>query len=264
MNTGHSKESGAIVSLEQVRARRQQKLREAEEQKREKERELFKLQQGVHRELMQRALVSRRMLFSDLADMIKLAVITDEEDLLPCRAHHRDTSYREWEDGYYGEDTEEPDEDLITELIQRLQSAGVERYEVERIIKSRKRKVPPANQVVCPLLCYDDDEDPPCAFALKNRVRSRFVNGELLSEALPYDAEDMVVRANLIPCVFLGRELIQSVMPGAWELEARLHAEAAPAAEDAAAAPQDHDDDEDDEDELDMAEDSENDPPPSA
>src|SRR5579883_1565241 len=132
----------AVVSLDEVRAQRQRRQQEAEARAAAGERKLFERRQDLHRALLQDAIASGRMFFSDFADMIKLGIVTDEEDQVPCAAHGRDVHYGTWVDAFYGDDAEDPDQDLLDELFDRLRKGGVDERQVERLAGTQEREVP--------------------------------------------------------------------------------------------------------------------------
>ncbi len=207
-----------VVNLAQVRQQRSQRLKEVEAAQAERRRRLFRLEQELQLKVLHHVMRTGRMLFSDFADLIRLGIVTDDESHLPCQVHARDTNHYSWESAAYGEEADDPDEDLIDGLVEQLRQAGLndDGAELRSIIDSRKHHVPPANKVVCPLLSYGEDEDPPCAFALQNRFTSRFEDGEHRRYQILPDPEDPVLKSKLHPCAFLGKEMFRLVMPGVW------------------------------------------------
>src|SRR5205085_1942794 len=108
-----SAEEAPVVSLDHIRQRRRQRAEEETRQRAGRMEKLFTLEQDLHRRILQHALSTRRLLFSDFVDLIKLGIITDDPEHLPCEVHTRQGSYDEWESAYFGEDTDDPDEDLL-------------------------------------------------------------------------------------------------------------------------------------------------------
>lgn len=205
-----------IVDLSQVRQERRRKQEEEATAAAAAIEQRFREQHDQQRVTLQTMLLERRMLFSDFQDMIKLGIITDEEDHLPCVQHSRDTAYGTWEQAYYSEDVADPDADLVEEVLQRLRQGGVAEADLERLAETQKTEVPAPNKVYCPMLAYAEGEDPPCAHALNTRQVTRWEDGAMRFYRVKPDPEDVVLKTHLIPCVFLGRELFRSVMPAVW------------------------------------------------
>jgi hypothetical protein len=210
---------GKVVSLEQVRADRQKREQDAAAAEADRQKRLFHLEQELRLKVMQYVLGTGRMLFSDFADLIRLGVITDDEDHLPCEIHERNTNHYTWESAEYGEDADDPDDDLLTGLLDQLSAAGLteDQAEYRQFTESRERQVPAANKVVCPLLSYGENDSPPCAHALNNRFFTRYEEGEHRRYQILPDPKDPVVQSNLHPCSFLGKEMFRLVLPGVWK-----------------------------------------------
>lgn len=116
------------------------------------------------------ALRCGRLRAGELLDMIKLGVVTQSEEQLPCASPTRHESYAAWAARYYAPPGAGPG-----------------------------KRPPDANQVGCPLLCLSRRGAAPCVEALRARRD-----------------DDLVARAELRPCVVLGRELYLAIMLPVW------------------------------------------------
>lgn len=205
-----------IIDLAEVR----QKRREREEAEAESaEVEALREQHAMQLATLQEVLTEERLQPTDLIDMIKLGIITDDEDLLPCHSASRRESFPDWEERYYaaGSTAEDPDADLLDEVHERLRAADPELS--RRLDQERVGAIPEPNLVSCPLLSlHGRDTPPPCIEAIRLRADADYdpQTGRFTFEPIPPDEEDPVVLADLRPCVVMGRELYKAVMLPLW------------------------------------------------
>ncbi|MCS6913547.1 MAG: hypothetical protein RMK29_18745 [Myxococcales bacterium] len=216
---GAEQDAGApIISLEEARQRRQQQQQEAQQaNERRRQRERHALQLRVLRD----ALHEKRLDSADLMDMIKLGIVTDDEELLPCRCRSRREHFYDWERVYYTpkEERQAPDEDLIGRLHEQL----AEQFDIEvsrRLYEEYAKRLPEPTEVCCPLTAYEerDGMTPPCAYVLRNRSKMEWERdtGRIVFHPIPPDENDPVVASEMHPCVVIGRELYTHIMLPVW------------------------------------------------
>lgn len=125
------------------------------------------------------ALQAGRLRLADLLNMVRLGIMTDRHDLLPCRDPHRRTNAMDWEHHY--------------------QSGA---------------PPPPPSQVSCPLLSQVASPGAPaCVEALRAQAHVPLYQlGRGFVRRVP-DADDPVVRSDLRPCLLLSRVLLRQILP---------------------------------------------------
>jgi hypothetical protein len=207
-----------IISLDEARQRRQEQQQQqvqAAERRRKRERHFMQLR------VLQDVLYDKRLDSADLMDMIKLGLVTDDEEMLPCRCRSRREHFYDWENKYYApkEERKEPDEELIRQLHERL-AEDYDSAVSQRLYEEYAKRTPEQTEVCCPLQAYDerDGVTPPCAYVLQHRSRMEWdrETGKLVFHPIPADEDDPVVAAGLRPCVVIGRELYTTIMLPVW------------------------------------------------
>jgi hypothetical protein len=207
-----------ILSLDEARQRRvqqQQEAQQAAERRRKRERHVAQLR------ILQDTLYDKRLDSADLMDMIKLGLVTDDEEMLPCRCRSRREHFYDWENKYYTprEDRREPDEELIRQLHEQL-ARGYDPAVSQKLYEEYAKRMPEATEVCCPLQAYEERDGvlPPCAYVLKHRSKMEWdrETGKLAFHPIPADENDPVVAAAMHPCAVIGRELYTTIMLPVW------------------------------------------------
>jgi hypothetical protein len=132
------------------------------------------------RDILEWALRSRRLLPADLFAMIRLGIMTDSAELLPCADPHRRENAHDWEQRYLG-------------------------------LASGAAPLPRPSQVSCPLMAHAASAHPPaCVEALRVQTRLPVWQPEQGFVPRPADADlpDPILVSELRPCLILGRELL--------------------------------------------------------
>lgn len=216
--SGPAEPEAPILSLDEARKRRaaqQQEALQAAERRRKRERHALQLR------VLQDTLYDKRLDSADLMDMIKLGLITDDEDLLPCRCRSRREHFYDWESKYYTprDERSAPDEELIRELHDKL-ARGYDSDVSRRLYEEYAKRMPETTEVSCPLQAYEerDGQLPPCAFVLQSRSKMEWdrESAKLVFHPIPPDDNDPIVAASVHPCVVIGRELYTTIMLPVW------------------------------------------------
>lgn len=215
-----------VVDLSRERQRRKAQAAEAAAREQEARRRSWAAAHESQRHLLQFVLATGRFPFTYLIDMLRLGMVTESAERLPCEARRMGKPYHDWLQAEWRDLGEDPEGDLLDELVAKLQERGVPMTgQCEQLVQLRQREVPPPNTVRCPLWDYEPAQQTPCAYALQHREKVRYEDKYRIREPIATDPADPVLRAGLRPCVVLGHELLSSLMPGVFALERKWDAE---------------------------------------
>lgn len=204
MDDPESRPEPPIISLEEVRERRRAEADRAEQARRRGE-QLFR-----QRRALTEAILGGRVKFMEIKDMIRLGVITDDEERLPCHDIWRQEDYFKWVrltydiklDGEGEAEEEAAQGDWVPDWMREARRRPVDRHRVQ-----------------CPILASSIiiEESPPCIEALRAQVEMPSLRpGEPRKEM---DPEDPVVKHEVRPCLLLGGYAILGAMEPVWAQE---------------------------------------------
>lgn len=196
-----------VISLAEVRQRRQE---EAEEAERTRERAR---RQAWDEHVLTEVLVSERMARVELLDMLRLGIVTDDPAHLPCQDRDEPADYFKWLRQAKGLLFDgEAEEDA------RPRYADEPQWSIDERTHPR-----PRHTVECPLMASAiiGDESPACIEALRRQAEDPYLyspekHGHV---SKPLDPEDLVVKHELRPCVVVGRHALRAVMRPVWDRE---------------------------------------------
>jgi hypothetical protein len=207
----HRPEDGAppdIISLEEVRAQRR-----AAQEKRERVHAAAVRRAWQERTLTD-AILAKRMTTSDLWDMIRLGIVTDDEKLLPCEDRESPEDYFLWIRKSKG---------LMTaEDLKEEEAAARPVYPGEPAWRIQERtRTKPRHTIECPLMASSIlyGESPPCIEVLRRQAKEPMWVSGRGHLTKPLDEEDPVVRYELRPCALIGFGAYVTVMKPVWARE---------------------------------------------
>lgn len=191
-----------VISLEDVRARRQAEAERAARSRAEATR------QAWEEHALTEAILAKRMHFVELTDMLRLGIVTDDAAYLPCEDRRWPEEYYKWVRQSKGLHFEgEAEEDARPRRPD----------EPEWVIEERTRPKP-RHTVGCPLMAAGiiPEESPPCIEVLRMQASQDLYGKEgLIRKEL--DGTDLIVQHEVRPCVVLGRQAMVAVMRPVWQ-----------------------------------------------
>ena len=194
-----------IINLEEVRAQR----RAAQEQRERVQ--AASTRHAWQEHTLTEAILARRMTPSDLSDMLRLGIVTDDEKLLPCADRAPAEDYFLW----YRKSTGR----LLPDDIEAAEAAAKPAWRGEPASSIERRTRPkPRHSVQCPLMASSilAAESPPCIEVLRRQATEpSWAEGQGFVTK-PLDEEDPVVRHEVRPCVLIGFRAYVAVMTPVW------------------------------------------------